>query len=146
MVAFVDTHRETYGVESICSQLPIAPSTYYEHAARRKDPERLPARAKRDAMLREHIDRVWGENFRVYGARKVWRQLKREEIKVARCTVERLMADMGLQGVVRGRRFGTTIPNEVALRPPDLVDRRSTASRPTSCGWRTRPAWPDGAA
>jgi transposase InsO family protein len=130
MVDFIGEHRETYGVESICSMLPIAPSTFYEHAARRKDPERLSERAKRDATLREHIDRVWRENFRVYGVRKVWRQLNREGIRVARCTVERLMADMGLQGAVRGRKCRTTIPDDAALRPPDLVDRTFAASRP----------------
>ncbi len=129
-VTFVEEHRETYGVESICSVLPIAPSTYYEHAARRKNPERLSARARRDVELREHIDRVWRENRRVYGARKVWRQLKREGITVARCTVERLMADMGLQGVVRGRKCRTPIPDDLTRRPPDLVDRTFTADRP----------------
>ena len=91
MVSFIDEHRAKYGVESICAQLPIAPSTYYEHKAREVDPSRLPDRAVRDAKLREGIERVWKENFGVYGVRKVWRQLHREGIDVARCTVERLM-------------------------------------------------------
>jgi transposase InsO family protein len=110
--------------------LPIAPSTYYAHEARRTDPEVLPARGRRDAELREQIDRVWRENFQVYGPRKVWKQLNREGIDVARCTVERLMRKMGLQGAIRGRRFKTTIPDTTAVRPPDLVDRNFTASRP----------------
>ena len=105
MVAFVDAHRAEYGVESICAELPIAPSTYYEHKARQADPGRLPPRVQRDAELCTSIQRVWSENFRVYGARKVWRQLRREGVPVARCTVERLMGRMGLRGVVRGRRF-----------------------------------------
>jgi transposase InsO family protein len=110
--------------------LPIAPSTYYEHAARRKDPALLPERARRDAELRTHIDRVWRDNRRVYGARKVWKQLQREDLTVARCTVERLMAAMGLQGVVRGKKCRTTIPDDLTLRPPDLVDRTFTADHP----------------
>jgi putative transposase len=130
MVSFIDDHRGEYGVEPICSVLPIAPSTYYEHAARRANPDLLPARAKRDAELRDRVDRVWRENFRVYGVRKVWRQLNREGVEVARCTVERLMRAMGLQGAVRGRTFKTTIPDDAAMRPPDLVDRDFSASRP----------------
>jgi transposase InsO family protein len=130
MVDFIDTSRDAYGVESICSVLPIALSTYYLHEARRKDPTLLPARARRDAELRIEIERVWRENFSVYGPRKVWRQLKREGIEVARCTVERLMREMGLQGAVRGKTFKTTIPDTTAHRPPDLVDRNFTATRP----------------
>jgi transposase InsO family protein len=110
--------------------LPIAPSTYYEQKARQADPNRQPPRAKRDAVLRDEIQRVWNDNFQVYGARKVWRQLNREEIPVARCTVERLMRQMGLKGAVRGRKFKTTIPDEFADRPADLVDRDFTANRP----------------
>jgi len=83
--------------------LPIAPSTYYEQKARQADPSRLPRRAQRDAVLCEEIHRIWQDNRRVYGARKVWRQLHREDIPVARCTVERLMRTLGLEGVVRGR-------------------------------------------
>jgi putative transposase len=130
MVSFIDTHRGGYGVEPICRVLPIAPSTYYEHRARRVDPGRLSARAQRDARLCPEIRRVWEENFQVYGVRKVWRQLKREGIEVARCTVERLMRQMGLQGAVRGRKFKTTIPDDSMARPADLVMRDFTATRP----------------
>ena len=114
----IDRNRSQYGVESMCSMLHIAPSTYYEHAARRRDPDRLPARTKRDASLCVEIDRVWRENRQVCGARKVWKQLNREGQQVVRCTVARLMRDMGLQGVVRGRKFKTTIADDSALRPP----------------------------
>jgi len=131
MVAFVDAHREAHGVESICRQLPIAPSTYYEAKAREADPSRLPRRAKRDAQLEPEIQRVHEENFGVYGAEKVWRQLKREEWKVARCTVERLMARLGLRGTVRGgKKYRTTIPDIAAARPADLVNRQFEAERP----------------
>src|SRR5215471_225721 len=109
MIAFIDTHRGEYGVESICAQLPIAPSTYYEHKAREANPTRVPARTRRDRELKVDIRRVWDENFQVYGVRKVWRQLNREDIAAARCTVERLMRDLGLHGAVRGRKFKTTI-------------------------------------
>jgi len=97
MITFIDDHREDYGVEPICKVLPIAPSIYYEHKARQADPSRLPQRAVRDADLREQIERVWKENKAVYGAYKVWRQLNREEISVARCTVERLMRQMAFK-------------------------------------------------
>lgn len=131
MVSFIDDHREEYGVEPICRELPIAPSTYYEHKARQADPGRLPRRTQRDAMLRDHIRRVWDENFQVYGVRKVWRQLKREGIEVARCTVERLMRDMGLKGAVRGQKYKkTTESDNNAARPVDLVKRDFTASGP----------------
>ncbi len=130
MVSFIDEHRETHGVESICRGLPIAPSTYYEQRARQRDPSRLPKRARRDGELCCEIERVWKENFGVYGARKVWCQLKREGVEVARCTVERLMRDMGLQGAVRGRKYKTTIVDEAAERPPDRVQRNFTAARP----------------
>lgn len=130
MTGFIDDHREAYGVEPICSVLPIAPSTYYERKAQQANPSRLSARAQRDAWLRVEIERVWKQNRRVYGAHKVWCQLKREGFTVARCTVERLMREMGLRGVVRGRKPKTTIPDEVADRPLDLVDRDFTATRP----------------
>jgi len=130
MLTFIDDHRHAYGVEPICRVLPIAPSTYYEHKARQADHSRLPPRTRRDAVLRSAIRRVWDENFRVYGARKVWRQLNREGITVARCTVERLMRAMGLQGAVRGRKFKTTVWEDSATRPADLVNRDFTASRP----------------
>jgi putative transposase len=130
MVAFIDAHRAEYGVEPICAELPIAPSTYYEHKARQADPGRLPPRVRRDAELCTSIQRVWDENFCVYGTRKVWRQLQREGRPVARCTIERLMRRLGLAGVVRGRRCRTTIPAEVGDRPADRVQRQFTASRP----------------
>ena len=137
MADFIETNRGRYGVESICSVLPIAPSTFYEHQAREKNPDRLPARAKRDAKLRVEIDRVWRENRQVYGVRKVWKQLNRENTDVARCTVERLMREMGLEGVVRGRKIKTTIQNEVALRPASIL-WIGTSARPVpmSCGSR----------
>jgi transposase InsO family protein len=130
MVAFIDVHRDEYGVESICKQLPIAPSTYFEHKARQANPELRSDRAKRDAELEPHVRRVWEENFRVYGARKVWRQMNREEHEVARCTVERLMRKMGLQGAIRGKKFKTTVGDDTAVRPADLVNRDFTATRP----------------
>jgi len=130
MVAFIDAHRGEYGVESICAQLPIAPSQYYERKSREAQPERLPPRLARDRALGEEIRRVYEENFRVYGARKVWRQLGREGQEVARCTVERLMRGLGLQGVVRGKKRRTTIPDDRAERPLDRVNRQFQASRP----------------
>ena len=130
MVSFIDEHRQVYGVEPICRVLPIAPSVYYEQKARQADPRRLPPRARRDAVLCTEITRVWNANRRVYGARKAWRQLGREGVAVARCTVERLMRQAGLRGAVRGRKVRTTVPDEVADRPLDLVDRNFTADRP----------------
>ena len=130
MVTFIDEHRNAYGVEPICRMLPIAPSTYYEQKARQADPSRLPVRAQRDAQLRPEITRVWHATRRRYGAKKVWYQLNRERIAVARCTVERLMGVMDLHGIVRGRRVRTTIPDALAARPLDLVQRNFTATRP----------------
>ena len=130
MIAFIDEHRATYGVEPICRVLPIAPSTYRAHAARRTDPGKLPARSKRDAALMAEIRRVYEANFRVYGVRKVWRQLAREGIVAARCTVARLMRVMGLAGVVRGRRVRTTIPDPAAACPLDRVNRQFKAACP----------------
>jgi transposase InsO family protein len=131
MVGFIDEHRVEYGVEPICEMLPIAPSTYHEQKAREVDPSKLPDRVVRDAGLREQIERVWKENLGVYGVRKVWRQLKREKVDVARCTVARLMRQMGLEGARRGKRFKkTTVVDEAAHRPADLVERDFTADRP----------------
>jgi putative transposase len=130
MVSFIDEHRERYGVEPICRQLPIAPSVYYQVKARQADPTRLPDRKRRDAQLTGHIERVHEANFGVYGARKVWLQLRRENVVTARCTVERLMRQRGLQGVVRGRRWRTTIADERAQLPGDLVQREFRAQRP----------------
>ncbi len=124
MIAFIDEHRAIHGVEPICRVLPIAPSTYHAHAARCADPGKLSARAQRDATLRIEIRRVYEENFRVYGVRKVWRQLLREGIAVARCTVARLMRRMGLQGVVRGKTVRTTISKAAALCPLDRINRQ----------------------
>jgi transposase InsO family protein len=130
MVSFIDDHRAVYGVEPICRVLPIAPSTYYAAKAREADPNRRPARAKRDAALREKIRQVWQENFGVYGVRKVWRELIRKGTAVARCTVERLMREMGLEGARRGKTCKTTVPDEAAERPADLVKRQFVATRP----------------
>src|SRR4051812_18678972 len=130
MIAFIDDHRDAHGVEPICRVLPIAPSTYHDHAAKRADPSRLSARAKQDATLRPEIARVFAENFAVYGAHKVWRQLGREGFNVARCTVERLMKDMGLQGVIRGKPVRTTISDKAAPCPLDHVNRQFHAPRP----------------
>jgi putative transposase len=131
MVRFIDTHRTTFGVEPICAVLPIAPSLYYELKARERDPHRRPARVRRDEQLGEHIRRVWHDNRAVYGVRKVWNQLKREGLAVARCTVARLMRRLGLAGAVRGRQFKvTTIPGPATTRPPDLVARQFTAAHP----------------
>ena len=129
-MTFIDAHREAYGVEPICRVVPIAPSTYYEYAARRRNPDRQPARAQRDARLRDAIARVWREHFQVYGVRKVWRQLTREGVAGARCTVARLMRQLGVAGAVRGRKRKTTIPDEAAARPMDLVRRDFTAAAP----------------
>lgn len=131
MVAFLDQHRDAYGVEPICAVLPIAPSTYFRHKAQQADPMTRSARAQRDDALRAEIQRVWDANEQVYGPRKVWKQLRREGHAVARCTVERLMRAMGLHGVVRGRAWTvTTHADLVAARPTDLVDRQFTATRP----------------
>ncbi len=109
MVPFINEHRAEHGVEPNCAQLPIAPSTYYEHKAREANPDRLSARAKRDPRLSVEVQRVWDANFQVYGARKVWRQLKREQISIARCTVERLMKRLEIEGVRRGSKCWTTV-------------------------------------
>jgi transposase InsO family protein len=130
MVAFIDAHREEYGVEPICAELPIAPATYYEYKARDRDPERVPPRLRRDRWLEDEIKRVWKQNFEVYGAFKVWKQLQRERILAARCTVERLMRQLGLRGAVRGKVWKTTIAAATDERPGDLVQRQFVASRP----------------
>ena len=125
MIAYIHEHKDRFGVEPICRVLPIAPSTYY--AAKNRPPS---ARALRDEELKAEIGRVHGEHFGVYGARKVWRQLHREGITVARCTVERLMGELGLQGVRRGKTRPTTTPDTSATRPVDLVERDFSAARP----------------
>lgn len=131
IVDFINDHREVHDVESMLAVLPIASSTYYTHAARRRDPDLRPAREHDDVVMRGHVRRVWQANHGVYGARKVWRQLHREGIGIGRCRVQRLMRQMGLTGAVRGRAWTTTTRSDhAAARPPDLVDRDFTASRP----------------
>ncbi|MBB3771607.1 transposase InsO family protein [Angulomicrobium tetraedrale] len=130
MIAFIDDHRGAYGVEPICKVLPIAPSTYHAHVARRLDPSKCSAQALRDAALRPEIERVFAENFEVYGARKVWRQMMREGFDVARCTVERLMQGMGLAGVIRGKPVRTTISDKGAPCPLDHANRVFHAPAP----------------
>ena len=132
MIAFIDDHREAYGVEPICKVLPIAPSTYRAHAAKQADPAKLSARAKQDAIRKIKIRRVFAGNFDVYGVRKVWRQLRREGEDIARCTVERLMRSMGLQGVIRGKPVKTTISDKAAPCPLDHVNRQFRAPRPNA--------------
>ena len=130
MWAFIDQYRETLGVEPICRVLQIAPSGYRRHAARQRDPARRSARAQRDEVLMRHIQRIWDAHRQVYGANKVWRQLHREGIPVARCTVERLMRRLGLRGVRRGQAVRTTVPNLAAACPGDRVNRQFRAERP----------------
>jgi transposase InsO family protein len=128
--AFIDEHRAAHGVEPICSALQVAPSAYRRHAARVREPALLPARAQRDARLLPAVQRVFDDNLRVYGADKVWRQLRREGVAVARCTVERLMRRLGLQGVRRGKGVRTTVPDAKAVCPLDRVNRQFRADRP----------------
>ena len=130
MRSFIDQHRERFGVEPICTLLRVAPSAYWRHAARQRNPALLSARTRRDAFLIPHIQRVWQANFQVYGADKVWRQLQREGIQVARCTVERLMRRLGLRGVRRGKVVRTTFGDTVAPCPLDRVNRQFKADRP----------------
>jgi transposase InsO family protein len=131
-IAFIDDHRGTYGVEPICRVLPIAPSTYHAHGTQRADPAKASPRARQDLVLMEQIRRVHAANFEVYGARKVWRQLGREGIAVARCTVERLMRRMGLRGVVRGKETRTTIADKASPCPADKVNRQFRAPQPNA--------------
>jgi len=130
MIAFIDDHRDVYGVEPICKVLPIAPSTYYAHRVQRRDPARRSCRALRDDELRSEVARVFTQNFEVYGVRKVWRQLMREGVDVARCTVERLMRELGLQGIIRGKPARTTIQDKAAPCPLDHVNRVFHAPAP----------------
>ncbi len=132
MIAFIDDHCGQHGVEPICKVLPIAPSTYHDHAAKRADPGKLSARARRDAALTPEIRRVFAENFEVYGVRKVWRQLGREGLDIARCTVERLMRNLGLQGVIRGKPIRTTISDKAVPCPRDHVNRQFNAPHPNA--------------
>jgi transposase InsO family protein len=130
MIAFIDDHRTTYGVEPICRALRIAPSTYHAHVAQRLDASKQSVRRRRDATLRPEVARVFAENFEVYGARKAWRQMVREGFDVARCTVERLMQGMGLHGVIRGKPIRTTVQDKAAPCPLDRVNRVFHAPAP----------------
>ncbi len=130
MIGFIDEHRKEYGVEPICRVLPIAPSTYHDHAARRRDPSRISDRAKQDETLKIDVKRVFDSNFGVYGVRKVWWQLLREGLPVARCTVARLMGRMGLKGAIRGKPVRTTISDKAASCPLDHVNRQFHALAP----------------
>ena len=130
MIAFIDDHRAVYGVEPICRVLPIAPSTYHAHLAKRADPGKRSARERRDSALQADIRRVWDANFQVYGVRKVWRQLRREAIAAPRCRVARLMKRMGLAGAVRGRTVRTTHSDRSAPCPLDRVNRQFRAPAP----------------
>jgi transposase InsO family protein len=132
VMSFIDAHREELGIEPICRELAVAPSSYHEHAARLADPGRRPARSRRDDEMREAIKRVYENSFGLYGARKVWHQMRREGINVARCTVERLMRAMGLAGVRRGKTTVTTISNPKAPCPLDKVNREFRVSRPNA--------------
>lgn len=129
MIAFIEENRDI-GVEPICKHLPIAPSTFYDHMAKRANPDLLSDRAKRDKTLRPEIDRVWEQNYKVYGVRKVWHQMHREGFDVARCTVARLMNDMGLEGIIRGKKARTTIPDEALPCPLDKVNRQFRVPAP----------------
>ena len=127
MVSFIDAHRGMHGVEPICSVLPVAPSTSYSHLAKRADPARQSDRARRDDALRPEILRVLEENYRVYGVRKVWRQLRREGFDIARCSVGRLMKGLGIQGIIRGKPRRTTIQSQ---SPPSVRSAASAAPMP----------------
>ena len=127
---FIDQYREAYGVELICKVLPVAPSGDWRYAAQRRNPDLRCARAQRDEILVGPIQRVWHANLQVYGADKVWRQLPREGIAVARCTVERLMRSQGLRGVMRGKGVRTTMSDQGIPGPLDQVKRPFTAQRP----------------
>jgi putative transposase len=132
MIAFIDDHRGTYGVEPICRMLRIAPSTYHAHIAQRADLAKASARVRQDRVLMDQIRRVHAANFGVYGARKVWRQLAREGVVVARCTVERLMRRIGLRGAVRGKETRTTIADKATPCPADKVNRQFRAPHPNA--------------
>lgn len=138
-MSFIDTYREELGIEPICRELAVAPSSYHEHAARLADPGRRPARARRDDDLREAIKRVHDASFGLYGTRKVWHQLRREGVAVAKCTVERLMRVMGLAGVRRGKTTVTTVSNPKARARSTRSTASSASADRTLCGWSTLP-------
>jgi transposase InsO family protein len=128
--AFIDQYRHAYGVEPICRVMQVAPSGYWRHAAQQRNPALQCARVQRDDVLSVDIERVWQANMQVYGADKVWRQLRREGADVARCTVERLMRKAGLRGVMRGKVVRTTVADAKAQCPLDRVNRQFRAQRP----------------
>ena len=130
MIGFIDKHRSAFGVEPICKTLPIAPSTYYAAKAVERTPDKASPRSKRDADLKEVIGKLWKDNRSVYGYKKLWHALRREGQDVARCTVARLMREMGLRGVVRGKKVITTNPNAAQPCPDDKVNRKFKAERP----------------
>lgn len=132
MIGFINDHRAEYGVEPICRVLPIAPSTFYEHLTVARDPDRASDRTKRDAVLRREVQRVWDQNFKVYGVRKVRQQMRREGFDLARCTVERLMRQLGIQGVVRGKSQKTTRPDKALPCLRDKVNRQFRAPAPNT--------------
>lgn len=131
-MSFIDSHREELGIEPICRELAIAPSSYHEHAARLADPGKRSARARHDDKIKEQIKRVHDDSSGLYGTRKVWRQMRRDGIEVAKCTVERLMRTMGLAGVRRGKTTITTVSNPKAPCPLDKVNREFRVSRPNA--------------
>ena len=130
MIAVIEEHRDAIGVEPICRHLPIAPSTFYDHLAKRANPDLLSDRAKRDKALRPEIERVWEQNYKVYGVRKVWHQMRREGFDVARCTVARLVKDLGLEGVIRGKKAGTTISEKAQPCPLQKLNRQFLVHAP----------------
>jgi transposase InsO family protein len=130
MIRFVEDHRADHGVEPICRVLPIAPATFFDHLAKRADPSLLSDRAVRDAELKPEIKRVFEDNLSVYGVRKVWHQMRREGVDIARCTVARLMKDIGIEGVIRGKKPKTTIPDKALPCPLDRVNRQFHAPAP----------------
>lgn len=144
MVCFVDRFRGEYGVEPICAVLAIASSTYREHKARQADPARRSAREQRVVVMPGRVRRVWQVNHGVYGARKVYKQLQREGVPTAKCTMRSLMRQMGLEGAVRGKGFKVTIDDDSASRPPNLVDGHSPPPAPTSGGSAACPTWRPG--
>jgi transposase InsO family protein len=130
MIRFIDDHRADHGVEPICRVLPIAPATFYDNKAKQADPSRLSDRAKRDEQPKPEIERVFEENLKVYEVRKIWHQMHREAFDIARCTVARLMKDIGIEGVIRGKKPKTTVPDKALPCPLDRVNRRFYASAP----------------
>lgn len=130
MITFIKEHRDIYGVEPICRVLQIAPSTFYARLTIENDPNKASTRSKRDAELRPEMKRVWEDNQSVYGARKLWHAMKREKFDIARCTVERLMRDIGIEGVWRGKKVKTTWPDKALPCPMDRVNRQFRATMP----------------